>query len=389
MIASRQLPKCSSFRLALSFTGMNADANREGFRILRRDPALLPIELLWRWSFGLGLLALFFLIYARFRQAVLLSAADQIALTSQDPFAAAVAASNLIAGALPLLLGTLARISGLAAVFWIASATLGRGIITRLIVRRFAASADVAIAPDAPRWASFAMLNFARVLMLLILVIGYLGGSLIAALVSGPGQDVVFPSLIVFIALVIAVAVWSYINWVLSLAPVLVVRDGLAPLDSVVAAIAFIRRNRSKLMALAIWNGTLRGVAASIISVAGAFTLALYGTPQPWIATALLVVETLVYLVVSDIFLLVRLAAYASVAVRELALSQGFRNLRDFAGRSHANCFTANPHSANLECGTHGASFHRCPRFRLAIHPTYCAAYSRTERLLGCPALYG
>ena len=36
----------------------------------------------------------------------------------------------------------------------------------------------------------------------------------------------------------------------------------------------------------------------------------------------LVVLETLLYLVVSDFLLLVRLAAYSSVAVRELTLSQ-------------------------------------------------------------------
>ena len=36
------------------------------------------------------------------------------------------------------------------------------------------------------------------------------------------------------------------------------------------------------------------------------------------IVTALLVLQTLAYLVVSDVFLLARLAAYASVALREL-----------------------------------------------------------------------
>ena len=168
-----------------------------------------------------------FFSYAQLRQAVLLSDADQVALTSQDPFAAAVAASSLIAGAMPLLAGTLARISGLAAVIWIVSITPGRGIITRMIVRRFAADSAVGIAADAPRWASFAMLNFARILMLLILVVGYLGGSLIAALVSGPEEGIAASSLIVFTSLAIAFAVWSYANWVLSLAPVLVVRDGL------------------------------------------------------------------------------------------------------------------------------------------------------------------
>ena len=59
---------------------MNADAHGEGFRVLRSDPALLPLELLWRWSFGLGLMALAFFAYTRLRQAILIPDADRAIL---------------------------------------------------------------------------------------------------------------------------------------------------------------------------------------------------------------------------------------------------------------------------------------------------------------------
>jgi hypothetical protein len=301
---------------------MTADANREGLRILRKEPALFPMELLWRWSFGLGLLALSFFAYAHLRQAVLLSDADELALRGQDPLAVAQAAANIIAEAMPLLLRTLAQVFSLAAVLWIAAAALGRGIITRIVVQRFATDYGVTIAPDAPRWSFFAVLKGARVLMLLILVIGYLGGAFITALIYGPGQNVLGSALIVFASLATSSVLWSYVNWVLSLAPIFVVRDALSPLDSVVAAIGFIRRNYSRLKPIALWNGTLRGVAATVISVAGVSTAALHFALSPWLISVLLALETLAYLVVSDIFLLARLGAYASVAVRELTLSQ-------------------------------------------------------------------
>jgi len=302
---------------------MTADANREGFRVLRTQPALIPMEFLWRWSFGLGLLALCFFIYAHLRQFLILSGADELALRGQDPFAIAQAAASAIAQAMPLLLHTLAQVFGPAAALWITASALGRGIITRIIVRRFATEYGLTIAPDAPRWAAFATLQFARVLMLLVLVIGYLSGSLIAALVTN-GQDVFTAALIVFAALAISGVLWSYVNWILSLAPIFLVRDALSPLDSVVAAIGFIRPNRSRLAAIALWNGTLRGLAATVISIAGVGAFALQLALPPLAATVLLVLETIAYLVISDICLLARFAAYASVAVRELVLARGF-----------------------------------------------------------------
>jgi hypothetical protein len=301
---------------------MKADANGEGFRILRSDPTLLPLELLWRWSFGLGLLAALFFAYAHLRQAVLLSDADQAALSSQDPLAMATAAAGLIAGAQPLLLRTLTQVSGVVAVLWVAAVALGRGILGRIIARRFAVDYGLRIASDAPRWRSFAILKMARVLMLLILVIGYLGGGLVAAVVNAPGQNVLTDALIIFAAVAVAGVVWSYVNWVLSLAPIFVVRDGLPPLDSVVAAVAFIRRNYSHLKAIALWNSTLRGLVATVITIAGVVTVSLRATLPGWTITVLVALETLVYLVVSDFFLLARFAAYNSVAVRELSLQE-------------------------------------------------------------------
>jgi hypothetical protein len=311
---------------------MNADAHGEGFRILRSDSTLLPLELLWRWSFGLGLLALLFFAYAHLRQVVLLSDADTAAFSGEDPLAIASSAAGLIAGAQPLLFRTFTQVAAVASVLWVAAAALGRGMLTRMIVRRFAVDYDLKIAADAPRWRSFAILKIARVLMLLILVIGYLAGVLIVAVVNAPGQNVLTDSLIIFAALAASSVLWSYVNWVLSLAPIFVARDGLSPLDSLVAALAFLRRNGSRLMAIAIWNSTLRGLSATVITAAAAVTVTLRTALPDWMITVLLALETLVYLIVSDFFLLTRFAAYSSVAVRELTLPQALPEPPEHSG---------------------------------------------------------
>jgi hypothetical protein len=290
--------------------------------VLRADPALLPLELLWRWSFGLGLLALLFFAYAHLRQAVLLTDADQAAFSSQDPLAMATAVSGLIASSQPLLLRILAQVFSVAAVLWIAAAALGRGLLTRILVRRFAMDYGLKIAPDASRWTSFTVLKFSRVLMLLILLIGYQGGVLLAGLVNPGERNVLTDALMLMVSLAVSSVVWSYVNWVVSLAPIFVVRDGLRPLDSVAAAMGFIRRNHSRLMAIALWNSTLRGLAATLITLAGVATATRWRGLPAGAITAVLALETLVYLVLSDFFLLARLAAYCSIAVRELSLSQ-------------------------------------------------------------------
>jgi hypothetical protein len=311
---------------------MNADAHGEGFRILRSDSTLLPLELLWRWSFGLGLLALLFFAYAHLRQAILISDADEAAFSGQDPLAVATAAAGILSGAQPLLLRTFTQVAAVASVLWIAAATLGRGMLTRMIVRRFAADYDLQIAADAPRWRSFAILKMARILMLLILVIGYLAGVLIVGFVNASGKNVFTSGFIIFAAIAASGLVWSWVNWVLSLAPIFVARDGLSPLDSLVAVLAFLRRNGSRLMAIAIWNNTLRGLAATVIAAVGAATAGMHTTLPGWSVAVLVALETLLYLVVSDFLLLVRLAAYSSVAVRELSLPQALSGSPERSG---------------------------------------------------------
>ena len=330
----RLLPDAPGLRYSLP---MHADANTEGFRILRSNSALLLLELLWRWSFGVALLALLYFAYAHLRQAVPLSNAEASALDSQDPIAMAEAAMGMIARSRPLLLGMLVQLSAMAAVLWVIAAALGRGVLGRILVRRFAADYALSIAPHAPRWRSIAVFKMARVLALLILLLGYLAAEWIAARVAAPGQSVLTPVLILIAALAVAGVLWSYVNWVLSLAPVFVVRDGLGPLSSVAAAVGFVRRNHSHLAAIASWNGTLRGLAATVITLAGVATVELRTSLPGWSVSVLYALETLAYLVVSDFFLLARFAAYCSVALRELKLSQA---LAEAAGAASEGCGT-------------------------------------------------
>jgi hypothetical protein len=301
---------------------IHADANTEGFRILRREPALFVMELLWRWCFGLGLLALAFIAYSRLRQAILISDADQAILHSNDPLAFASSVAAIIAGSQAVILRTLAQLFAVAAVLWIAAAAPGRAVLTRLICRRLAADYGLSMAADSPRVFRFVLLMMARVLMLLILLIGYLGGAVIAVKVDPVGKNLLKDALIVLASLAVSFLVWSCVNWVLSLAPIFVVRDGAGALDSIVAALAFIGRASSHLVAIALWNSTLRGLATTGITLAAVATVVWGPHHHAWFTYAMLAVETMAYLLFSDYLLLARLAAYCSVAVRELGLRQ-------------------------------------------------------------------
>ena len=121
--------------------------------------------------------------------------------------------------------------------------------------------------------------------------------------VNSPGQSVLTNALIVFTAVAVSSVVWSYVELGAFVGPIFVVRDGLSPLDSVVAALAFLPRNGSRLMAVGIWNNTLRGLSATVITVVASVTVAMHTALPGWAVALLFLLETLLYLVVSDFLL--------------------------------------------------------------------------------------
>jgi hypothetical protein len=295
-----------------------ADAQSEGFRALRSDPMLVAQELFWRWIFGLGLLGLLFLAYSRLREAILLSDTATVAIHTRDPVALASAAAAIIATTEPLLVRTLGQIFVEGGLLWTATSALGRGVLTRTLVRRYATDYGAGIVGDAPRWETYAFLKAGRVLMMLILVIGYLSGVLLASVMDASGPNILLSVVILVVSMAVAAILWSYVDWVLSLAPIFVARDGLGALEAVVAAMVFLRRNRSALVVLTLWNATLRGLSATFITLAGLATAAMHARLPFWLLVLLLGLEALLYLVVSDYLLLGRYAAYAAMAVDEL-----------------------------------------------------------------------
>jgi len=306
---------------------MSAMANREALRQVCRTPALLAMELLWRWSFGLGVLGLLLAAWGRVRPLLVLDEAELRTLDSADPIALASHVFALFEPYTPLLLRVGFWLAAGAAVLWVVAATLGRTVITRALIcnevrlqSETAGREPVPSTPSpnadfvAPRWPAHAFLLAARVLMLLIPVIGYLSGVLLAALVGGVDDPLLTVPLL-FAPVFASIVLWSLVNWVLSLAPLFVERDGLSTLDAIVAALSFARRHRAELASIAGWNAALRTAVSTALTLAAIFTVAAGGSV--WLTVVLVAMETLAYLVLSDWLLVARLAAYARLVVAE------------------------------------------------------------------------
>lgn len=268
-------------------------------------PSLLGLELLWRWSFGIPLLALLYW------EAVKILAAVPLEKTGIDHFSLidTVGSAQILSAAVDLLLPPVRAIAvwllPLLAVVWALASGLGRS----LVLRHF--DATLRRAPG-----QMVGLQLLRIVML--------GASFAVWFVclhwaawtslSGPAPDLVsYFVKAIFLSLAIF-CFWATVSWVFSVAPLLAMLEGLGMWASLRASLRFghgsLRGLRSKLVEI---NLVLGIVKLSLIVLAMVFCAtpvpfkeeingnALYGW---WAFT------TVLYLVASDFFQVARLIGF-------------------------------------------------------------------------------
>ena len=156
-----------------------------------------------------------------------------------------------------------------------------------------------------------------RATVMLAVFLGYLGAGVVASrfvqIEEGkpPSLDGAWVVFVLIFAVIVIVA--AALNWVLSLAPVFVVRDGRGTWDAMGDTVRLFRERGSQLTSAATMNGFLRFAGACVASVAGVFPLGLIGEVPGFVVWAMIGVITVVYCVISDWLLLARLAAYVAV----------------------------------------------------------------------------
>lgn len=283
-----------------------------GFDVVRREPAVLIADLAFRWSFGVGAMGLFLLTSQRVKDALVLSSVDQMQLASGDLMAASQALARTLYNSLPYLAQALAIFLPIAAVLWTVTTAAGRAITTRLILAQ--------VQPETPlakvRWGALLTVTFARVIVALLLLIGYTAATVAAAAAMQVGQTPnIFVGVFVFLAIfLVTLAVWSLVNFVVALAPIFVLRNRRSALDAIVEAIELARFASSRLAAVSIANAATRFGSALLMSLAG-FTVVVLARdfPTPVIG-ALTTVVIVIYCLASDWLLLARYGSYVAIA---------------------------------------------------------------------------
>ena len=283
-----------------------------GFKVVRREPAVLIADLAFRWSFGVGAMGLFLLTSRRVKDALVLGSAEQMQLASGDLMAASQALARTLYNSLPYLAQALVIFLPVAALLWTVATAAGRAVTTRLILAR--------IQPWTPtakvRWGAMLAVTFARVIVALLLLIGYTAATVAAAAAMQLGQTPnIFVGVFVFLAIfLVTLAVWSLVNFVVALAPIFVIRDRRPALDALVDAVALTRFASSRLVTVSMANAVARFGSALLLALAGfAVVVLARDLPTPVIG-ALTTVVIVVYCLASDWLLLARYGSYVAIA---------------------------------------------------------------------------
>jgi len=275
-----------------------------------RRPALLAAEVGWRWTFGAVALALAAATFAGFLEGVAVTDRDLLALGSSNQDLMSAALAHMFEGAGGRLLHAFAVLLPALAVLWTIAASVGRTVTLRLMMP---ASSRLRLLP-------MFTLHFARAALAITTLLAAFGTLLFAASVSiRPDPDgfarpdpTLYLLILLFVLPVIAV-VWSFLNWLLSLAPIFVVRDGASAPASIASAVGVARESKAALAGTTALFGLLRLVALGVLvfvslMVAGAFSAA--GLKATMVVLGLL---ALAYFVVADMLFIARLAAYVEI----------------------------------------------------------------------------
>jgi len=193
----------------------------------RRHPSWLALELLWRWGYGIPLLAVIAWEFQRIaaQTAARLQATGVEHFSLQTPMAGALAIAESYMILFPPVVHALAWLVPCAMLGWALVAGVGRN----LMLRRY----DRAL-PWRP--GPMVVLQLLRAAGLFAMVVGWFAAIRWAANfslagVSPASETTAEPNLVLYLAMVIAfslaaITIWLLLSWVFSIAPLVALLDG-------------------------------------------------------------------------------------------------------------------------------------------------------------------
>src|ERR1051326_5135951 len=219
----------------------------EGFRTMFRYPSFGFAEIAWRWSFGVAAISLTAFTFLEYFRTLEVSSTDLLLLRSRQPILVSRALQDIFRGSGFRIVRADLILTLALAMVWIVLAAFARGAITNDLLSHFHKRFGMVTEERSWRISSLVGLNVLRLVVLFAAMVGC-GAALIAAdAIPGdsPGVSFLVTSCL-FGAVCLA---WLMINWFLSFAAILVVRDGLGSFGSIAATIDFIAEHFGSVLA--------------------------------------------------------------------------------------------------------------------------------------------
>jgi hypothetical protein len=281
---------------------MADNALRQAFREVLRDPALLLIEVAWRWTFGLISAAVCLAAVFAVLGTVPLDTQRLRFLWMSSPWQAAQSLSftllNLGRGFLRV--GLLAGL--ILAICWVCLSAWGR----------YATLERPALATGATLRVCFGISILRAGITVAAFLAWILAGALAGLLGSVTSRDLL-PNPVVMLAIILpaialVLAGWSFLNWYLSIAPLFPANDWK---QSVADTGSLVRRCRDQILEISIAIGLLRTLLFIVAMVLSFATAAVIRNSRILICD--LVAISLLYFLIADFLYLCRLVAYARI----------------------------------------------------------------------------
>jgi hypothetical protein len=265
-------------------------------------PSLLALELLWRWLFGIPLLAVLawqgLRIYSAVAGRLAASGVNQLSLA--DPMSAAPIVADAYAAVTPPIIQMASWLVPVAALAWAVASGVGRNAV----LRRYDPSLPL-------QRMELSTLQLLRIIFLGASFWIWFSAVQWAANHSLSGDEpnlVTYSALVIFISLGIFI-LWAVVSWVFSIAPLLVLLEKRSLTSSLFRSMR-LGPLTGKLVEINLVMGIVKLALVVVAMVFSAVPLPFESVMQGPPLYAWWVVVTLLYLVASDFFQVARLVAF-------------------------------------------------------------------------------
>jgi hypothetical protein len=268
-------------------------------------PSLTLREVAWRWAFGIPATVLIYRQGSRILQSASADILGLQRLSLLDPMAAATSVAHVAGELLPPVASVAVWMVPLLFAAWVVASSLGRTMLLRRVDATLHRRPVTLMALQAVRMAVLAVVFVAW--------FGCVQGAARLA-INGPiaaGQE---PNLVLYCAITIIASLgmftlWAVAGWAFSVAPLLAMLKNLGAWASLAASFR-LGPLRSKLVEINLVMGIVKIALIVVALVLSACPLPFESVATPDFMLRWYVVVTLLYLIASDFFHVVRLVSY-------------------------------------------------------------------------------